>query len=263
MGYLLGSTEEGEWQRCGCPWGSALQCWLHPGWGGGGGGEESGWRQGEEKEAQGKGAGEQKAGVYLSSTHVQREVNKAQKCLSSPEITKSAGAGPALPARSPLDQQSLQHGGEQRCDAGAEEGLQRWAKPRRAHGSRFAAKGQQRGSRAHGAGSRSGDAGCARAALTASPAMLGSRPALTSSAALPQTLHAEGGARPQLETDREQMHAGLGETRFPVLPKHAADHRTALQNWERCFALPVCPLPPDRHGVGITALRAPCRAQAA
>lgn len=74
----------------------------------GGGGGESGWRQGEEEEAQGKRAGEQKAAVYLSSTHVQREVNKAQKWLSSPEITKKAGAGPALPACSAWDQQSLQ-----------------------------------------------------------------------------------------------------------------------------------------------------------
>lgn len=79
---------------------------VPPGVGGGGG--ESGWRQGEEEEAQGKRAGEQKAAVYLSSTHVQREVNKAQKWLSSPEITKKAGAGPALPACSAWDQQSLQ-----------------------------------------------------------------------------------------------------------------------------------------------------------
>lgn len=128
------------------------------------------WRQGEEEEAQGKRAGEQKAGVYLSSTHVQREVNKAQKWLSSSEITKKAGAGPALPACSAWDQQSLQQikrGAALRC--WGRSGAATMGKTTESSRiSRFAAKGKQRGSRAHGAGSHIGDAGCAWAALTAS-----------------------------------------------------------------------------------------------
>lgn len=82
--------------------------------------------------------------------------------------------------------------------------------------SRFAAKGKQLGSRC-----RVTHRGCRQCpgCPHCQPALLGSGPALTPSAALPQTLHAEGGARPQIETGRERMLAGLGEKEVSSVSK--------------------------------------------
>lgn len=75
------------------------------------------------------------------------------------------------------------------------------------------------------------------------PALLrwGSGPALASSAALPQSLRAEGGARPQPEVGREQMLAGQEKTILQRLQSKlwTSGQHCAEQGWVGALSPPA------------------------